>query len=402
MPNPPSVATLIILDAVVVVVLASLFPLIYATYSRTISFKIADVTNRITSGELQRKRLRDLAQLRYKGYLLPIFYCVIVSAAGVLVCLAKGGLVPCGAGRILVQLPAGVVAGFGGAYTLTAFDLIRRHRRMEMTADSMHRSWHRMLSSPVIAMAFSSALTDALAIPSAFGIGMLPFNELFSFITIQARRKLGVADAAVTPPAPDLTKLQGVDKELLERFQNEGINTIQQLGIGDTLSIFLSVNVEWKTLLDLVDQAVLYCYVGDATTPLRLRGMRGAIEVSELAERLTSPNADDHANGKALLADMATLLSVPEPSALNLVQTIAADGQAQLVRSLWEDAFLDAERKAEDARRHTASQMTAVTAPTVTVQTVGRVEPPVALAGKPAVSEAQPGSEGGPAAGTPA
>src|SRR6478752_1994095 len=123
MPRPDPNVTLVLIDLITVGVLCSLFPLLYATYSRTISFKIADVTERITSGDLQRKRLHALAQLRYKGYLLPIVYCTIVSAAGVLVCLAKGGLVPCAAGRILARLPAGVVAGFGGAYTLTVFDL---------------------------------------------------------------------------------------------------------------------------------------------------------------------------------------------------------------------------------------------------------------------------------------
>jgi hypothetical protein len=382
MSSASSTATLVILDAIVVVVLCTLFPLLYATYSRTISFKIADVTNRITSGELQRKRLQALARLRYKGYLLPIVYCTIVSAAGVLVCLAKGGLVPCAAGRILARLPAGVVAGFGGAYTLTVFDLIRRHRRMEMHADSMQRSWHRMLSSPIIAMALSSALNDAFAIPAAFGIGMLPFNEVFSYLTVQTRRKLGVADAAVTPSAPDLNELQGIDKELLERFQNEGINTIQQLGLGDTLSIFLSVNVEWKTLLDLVDQAVLYCFVGEAVIPLRRRGIRGAIEVIELGERLRAPEPEVRDNARELLRDMAALLGVPEASTLNLVQTIAANGQALLVRSLWEDAFLDVDRMAEETRRHTSPAGAVVAGPALSVETVGLAQAPVAIATK--------------------
>jgi hypothetical protein len=386
-------ATLIIIDAIIVVVLCSLFPLLYATYSRTISFKIADVTNRITSGELQRKRLQSLAQLRYKGYLLPIVYCTIVSAAGVLVCLAKGGLVSCAAGRILGRLPAGVVAGFGGAYTLTVFDLIRRHRRMEMHADSMQRSWHRMLSSPIIAMALSSALNDAFAIPAAFGIGMLPFNEVFSYFTVQTRRKLGVVDAAVTPPAPDLTQLQGIDKELLERFQNEGLNTIQQLGLGDILSIFLSVNVEWKTLLDLIDQALLYCFVGEVAIPLRRRGIRGAIEVVELAARLRSSEPAERANGRAILQDLASLLGVPEASALNLVQTIAADGQALLVRSLWEDAFLDADRVAADTRRHTSStRAVEAAAPAVNVEIAGRAEVPVMIPSTPRADEARAGS----------
>lgn len=342
-PATHSTVSMVVLDLFVWAVLCGAFVYLYISYKRTIHFKITDVKTRIRGeGEanaLAMQRLESLADLKYRGYFLPLLLCVLIATAGVVVSLAKAGVVPCSLGGILGGSPWVAIAAFGGAYTFSLYDLIRRHQRMEMQADSIHRAWHRMLTAPVMAAVLTPVLSPAFLIPIAFAVGVLPVNETFMFFTTEARKRLGLAEPNAAFQPGNLDQLQGVDKELGERFQDEGINTVQQLAFADTLATFVRVNVEWKRLLDLIDQALLHCYVGPRLADLHTYGIRGAVDVAELADGLASQNPIVARNARQLASDIGRKLELTEVGALNLVQTMAQDGQLLLIRCLWKASF---------------------------------------------------------------
>jgi hypothetical protein len=350
-PNVQHILTRVLLDVVVLVVAGAVFPVLYLTYRRTIRFKIKEVRERIQKDDkddasskeaLQRqsRRLDKLATLKHEGYFAPVVYSIIVVTAGLLLALSKGALVPCSVGDILARCPWAPIAAFAGAYTFTLTDLIRRHRRMEMDADAIQRGWLRMLVAPVLATALTLVLKEELAVTASFALGVIPLSDVFSYVADRGRKTLGIENAAVTSQPANLGELQGIDKDLLERFMNEGIATVQQLALGDTFAIFVAVNVEWRTLLDYVDQAILHCFAGAALPELRKRGIRGAIEVAELSECLTgTDDPTTKANALALVRDLATVLKVSEVGVLNFIQTIASDGQVEFLQALWVDSF---------------------------------------------------------------
>lgn len=376
-----SALVVLAIDIAILLVLSPMFIWFYVTYRRTIAFKIEDVKIRISRTHMNEDRknavdkLERLANLKYKGFPFPLVLATCMSAAGVLVALAKAALIPCGAGDVLQRCPMTALTAFAAAYIFSLFDVIRRHRRMEMTADSIHRAWHRMLAAPVLAVVLTPALAAPFAVPIAFGVGILPVNEVFSFVALQVRKRLGMSEPDAPFEGSNLNVLQGVDKDLVERLQNEGISTVHQLAFADTLSIFLGVNIDWKTLIDHTDQAILHNYVGQALPELRRLGIRGAIEVAELSDSLLSHNAVVHANARSVLAELAATLKKSEASVLNLIQTIAFDGQAELLTSLWADSFGESGPEVdvpEDQWTMSVSLSDQLPPPAADLRTVGR------------------------------
>lgn len=70
-----------------------------------------------------------------------------------------------------------------------------------------------------------------------------------------------------------------------------------------------------------------------------------AVEFAALSKLRSSPSTfvsqepPVQANARAVLATLAKNLNQPEPAVLNLIQTLAMDGQVELLSYLWADSF---------------------------------------------------------------
>ena len=50
---------------------------------------------------------------------------------------------------------------------------------------------------------------------------------------------------------------------MLQRLQDNGFESAEHLAGDDPIKMLLKTNVEWKVILDLIDQAILFGYVGE-------------------------------------------------------------------------------------------------------------------------------------------
>ena len=73
-------------------------------------------------------------------------------------------------------------------------------------------------------------------------------------------------------------------KRIIERLSEENIFNCQTLAYSDPIKLFLKTNFQLKTILDWIDQALLYNYVTDKVQVLRLIGIRGITELAALYE----------------------------------------------------------------------------------------------------------------------
>ena len=71
---------------------------------------------------------------------------------------------------------------------------------------------------------------------------------------------------------------------MIDRLNEAGISNVQQLAFTDPLRLLVRTNLDWKVILDLVDQAFLALYVGAKIVELRSLGIRGAVELSGARE----------------------------------------------------------------------------------------------------------------------
>ena len=88
----------------------------------------------------------------------------------------------------------------------------------------------------------------------------------------------------------------------------------------------MSTHLPWVAIIDMIDQALLFNYIGVDVAKIRSGGYRGSIEVATIGARLNG-TPDQRIVGFRSLSNLATLLGWTEAKALDLVQTLYTDIQ---------------------------------------------------------------------------
>ena len=99
----------------------------------------------------------------------------------------------------------------------------------------------------------------------------------------------------------------------------------------------IKTNLDWKTVLDLIDQAILFDYSGPNGASLRTIGIRGSIELATTEGDLRSQDDAVVAEAKKLVTVIATKLGQDEAGVRNLVNNAFEDIQVNLLWDLWAD-----------------------------------------------------------------
>jgi hypothetical protein len=230
-------------------------------------------------------------------------------------------------------IPASVVAGMSGAYIWGVYDTLRRYWSAELSTISLHFVWVRLLLFAIFGPVVEAVVKSDFAILVAFGGAFIPLNVLFGFFATQARQRLNIeADFA---EGPTLYKLQGFTREVIDRLRDEGIDSVTRLAYADPIRILLRTNMEWKIILDMIDQAALHMFIGDKAAELRPLGIRGGIELSDTLELIRDGEFRTPEEGQQVLAAIAQKLGMDVPSTWNLMVAVGRDVHFQFVRSLW-------------------------------------------------------------------
>jgi hypothetical protein len=172
-----------------------------------------------------------------------------------------------------------------------------------------------------------------------FGSGLLPLRSLIEWLTTRTRTLLGIGADTLPGETPNLDRLQGASREVVARLFDEGITSVNHLAYGDPVRIMLVTGLERKVLLDLMDQALLYMYLGDDVAKTRFAGLRGAIEACELFEQLNADDSVERTHGEDTLEALAAILERDKGAVRNLLRTLSIDAQAQLLHELWSSTF---------------------------------------------------------------
>jgi hypothetical protein len=96
----------------------------------------------------------------------------------------------------------------------------------------------------------------------------------------------------------------------------------------------MSTNLPWVVIIDLIDQALLFNYIGPDVAKIRSGGYRGSIEVATIGAHLNG-TPDQRIVGLRSLSNLETLLGWTEAKAIDLVQTLYADSQVALIWDLF-------------------------------------------------------------------
>jgi len=331
-----------------------------------LSNRLAANTERVATPQQVVEELFNL-YYHWGSYAFGVVMNVVIVTLAVVCTLlhAKVPLALPGALTILAaQTPLTFSAAFAGAYIWNLYDLIRRYRGADLTPAAFQFSWLRMLAACLVGPLAGMAAAEGVKVITAFGIGVLPLQTMFEYFTNYASKRLGISTPQTPAAGPTLHNLQGMTTDMINRMEEEGIDSVAALAFADPMKLFLKTDIEWMVIIDFIDQALLFNYIGEKIPGLRPMGIRGSIEAAVIYERAKSNDADEQAAALEIIDIVATHLGQSKDEARNLVRTVWEDDQVNLIWNLFGESFSDSdednegrkpsdtisERQAQDAR----------------------------------------------------
>lgn len=329
------------------------YPAICYAYRRILTYKLSeihDILTRANAADLYEKgyggqAIQKLFELNYhwRAYILPVLINVLITTAAMLVTVARAGIpmgLPDNLQAMLVKVPSAVIAGIGGAFAWGLYDVLRRYRVIDLTHTALHFIWLRLLTSAVLGSLVSYTVAQPLDLLAAFGLGAFPLKTLQDFVKEGARKRFGIAGESLPSAEPNLDKIQGLTAQTIDRLSEEGIDSTQHLAHADPMKLLLKTNFEWKVILDIIDQSILFNYLGEKMNALRPLGIRGAIELAEIGDGLSAvAKREVKEHSEKMLPLIAGKLNGKDTTGVrNLIGTLIEDPHVDFIWTLWGEA----------------------------------------------------------------
>jgi hypothetical protein len=242
-----------------------------------------------------------------------------------------------------------VAFGFAGAYLWNLYDLVKRYQVVDMTPASFQFCWLRLLTATIVGPLASLAAAEGIKNAVAFGFGMLPLQAIFQYFADFATKRLNIGVSQKPVAGPTLHYLQGMTADIIDRMSDEGIDSTATLAYADPMKLFLKTDIEWVVIIDIIDQALLFNYVGEKLESLRPTGIRGSIELAVIYERLVNGDKADVTQATELTRLLAQRIGMSMAEMRNLIQTVWEDGQVELLWELFGESFSDEEMDTQKA-----------------------------------------------------
>lgn len=250
------------------------------------------------------------------------FTCVLGSlfSSAVVLFLVTEGL---GEGLTDVPISASIRFALLGGFFWSIWYLVRSYAATDLAPVAFYWMIFRYVLAICIGLLTPMLFVDTIASLGSFVLASLPITETMRFVRGRLEKNFG--GSATAEWQISLEALQGIDREIMDKLTEVGITTIQGLAYVDPLALLFRTNFPPKVVIDWMDQALLYCYVGDASVALRVRGIRGATELALLQD---SQEQD-------LLTAVAACVKISVPELSNLAGNFYFDNQVRLVWEIW-------------------------------------------------------------------
>ncbi len=325
--------------------------LLFLSYIRVLHYKRSQIARLLVDETRERYReahglvsYEEFFKLRYNflSFGIAIAFTMVVILFTAAAVLAATGVVP-GVPRsfatLTQSLPTAIWTAAAGGYLWGLYELMRRHQRADLTPVSVNFLWLRLLMAVALGYVVSRTTVAPLDVLVAFAVASTPLAAILKWLRAVGQKRKGIDVSDGPSEAPNLHNLQGTAPDVVARLEEEGISRVQQLAMGDPMNLFLATNIEWRLILDLIDQAILYNYVMEKIPLLRPLAIRGAIEVKGLAEELESNEQAEQTHAHDMIPAISQALGIPPVGVNNLLVTVQWDAQVRLIDRLWTLVF---------------------------------------------------------------
>ena len=181
-------------------------------------------------------------------------------------------------------IPDALAFGFVGAYLACILTIFDGFRRYDLDPGLYYSVTYRVMFSSFAAWVVSLMFNTGFQPIVALGIGLFPLEKTWTFITERAASVLGTGQNE-KEVGMELANIQGLEHSSnRQKLIDVGITTVQALATADPLLLFFLTTFPLRSVVDMIDKAILYLYLGDKTKDLRTHGINGVIELVALAK----------------------------------------------------------------------------------------------------------------------
>src|SRR5262245_7252991 len=283
----------------------------------------------------QLARWEKELDLDFRSYVFPTAIASVFAAVGIPIIVAKYFPELFAASPqidVLDKIPPAAVAGFMGGYIWNLYDLVDRFRILNLPVSSLHLVWFRLLLGPALGICGQSL--GILGHPVVvFMVMAFPVAALTKWVQDQAAKRAGIAAGLAADPMWEL--IQGDTPDIVIRISEAGVANVAHLANEDPVNLLRRTNLEWRIVLDMMDQAYLSIYIGENIKKTRPKGIRGAIEGAVLWGRFVRGDPETRADAEALMKSLTKDLGIELADVKNLLRNLWEDPQVDLIWSLW-------------------------------------------------------------------
>jgi len=234
----------------------------------------------------------------------------------------------------LYNVPDTAMAAIAGAYLWVVNDFTSRARRLDFSPADIHWAVLRLVIAVPMGYAFAAMAAKAVGPFVGFALGAFPLATLTSMLQRLADKSLGIG-ATEEESADNIIKLQGVNREIVERLANEDVTTVTQVAYCDPVRLVMRAHLSFNFVTDCMNQALAWLYLPADLDTIRPLGMRGAVEIKHLIEAYDDAASADHARAIAAFPKIAAAIK-QDPDTLQVTfREIAGDPYTIFLDRVW-------------------------------------------------------------------
>ncbi|WP_342619799.1 hypothetical protein [Rhodoferax sp. GW822-FHT02A01] len=277
---------------------------------------------------------------KYFAWPTLLLFLVSVSAVTLvtLTCLKHLGFTT----YTIFELPNTAMAALGGAYLWVVDDHVSRARRLDFAPSDVHWGTLRLVIAIPMGYGFGALLSPGFGPFVSFALGAFPLDALLVMLRRLSEKQLGLGNTDAES-SDDITKLQGINKMILDRLRNEDISTVTQMAYCDPVRLVMRANLDFVFVCDCMNQALAWLYFEGKLAVIRPFGLRGAVEIKNFINELdfdTKGNTDAMAlanrdRAVAALPAIAAALQMDVNALQVPLREIAADPYTDFLSRIW-------------------------------------------------------------------
>lgn len=185
-----------------------------------------------------------------------------------------------------------IIASLAGAFMFVVSDSVLSIRRRALNVTDIY--WYSLrlfLAVPLGLVANQLPGSDGVHVLFAFALGTLPVDELIKVIRRVASAQTSALEKAADAP-DQLLNLSGVTIPVAATLKAEGIESIEQMGAADPVTLAIRTGFTFRFTLQLASQAIVRRHLGKGVDDLIPIGLAAAVPIWLLVQVIDGKQGD--------------------------------------------------------------------------------------------------------------